>query len=78
MKRRKILIVITMAVAVATMYGCSQQAEASDGRNEVDRHTRAEKISRFGHSYVYLECNFNHGNTFLHDPDCHCRKGGAQ
>lgn len=80
MKTRKLHIgLLAIAVAVATItYGCTQSTAAYDGRSRIDRKTRAEKISRFGHSYIYLHTEDQWGPTFLHDPDCPCQKGGGQ
>lgn len=63
-KGRKALIAVALAVAVAMMYSCSQRAEASDGLSDFDRNTRAMKVSRFGHSYVYLSYYYGRGGTF--------------
>ncbi len=72
------LIAIALAVVGVTTYGCSMSAREKDGRAEVDRNTHAEKISRFGHSYIFLQYSGVIGATFLHDPDCPCQKGGAR
>lgn len=75
-KGRKALLAIAVAVAGVVTYGCTQSTVAHDGRSDIDRRTRAEKISRFGHSYIYLRVKEQWGPTFLHDPDCPCQKGG--
>lgn len=75
---RKALIAIAVAVASVIACGCSQSAEAGDGRSDIDRRTHAEKISRFGHSYIYFRTRDQWGPSFLHDPDCPCLKGGAR
>ena len=77
-KGRKALLAIAVVVAGVATYGCSQSTVAYDGRSDIDRRTRAEKISRFGHSYIYLRTEGQWGPTFLHDPDCLCLKGGAK
>lgn len=77
-KGRKALFAIALAVAGVVTYGCSQSTVAYDGRSDIDLRTRAEKISRFGHSYIYLCTQDQWGPTFLHDPDCPCRKGDAK
>lgn len=49
-KGRKALLAIAVAVAGVVTYGSTQSTVAHDGRSDIDRRTRAEKISRFGHS----------------------------
>lgn len=77
MKKRKILIAIAVAVVAILGTSCIQPPKAYDD-SDFDSNTRAMKVSRFGHSYVYLSYYYGRGGTFLHDPDCNCQKGGIR
>lgn len=77
-KSRIVLAAALIAASAAVLTSCSPQVEANDSRSRIDRKTYAEKISRFGHSYIYLQTQDQWGPTFLHDPDCPCQKGGAR
>lgn len=82
-KGRKALLAIALAVAVcAAMNSCAEstQARSKNAESCVCRNLRAEKISRYGHSYVYFYdyCGAYSPVNVLHDPDCPCQKGGFQ
>lgn len=82
-KGRKALLTIAVAVAVcATMSSCAQttQARSQNAESSVCRNLRAEKVNRYGHSYVYFydDSGFYSPINVIHDPDCPCQKGGAR
>ena len=85
MKTKKLHIVLLAIAAVAvcsTMSSCSNEAQARSQNAErgVSRNLRAEKVNRYGHSYVYFydDCGAYSPVNILHDPDCPCQKGGSK
>lgn len=82
-KGRKALLAIAVAVAVcAAMSGCAKTAQARslNAESVISARLKAEKVNRYGHSYVYFytKGDFYTPVNVLHDPDCPCQKGGAR
>lgn len=79
---RKIKLTLLALLAV-TLTGCEKPTQANTKTNiesVVSRNIKAERITRFGHSYVYFydQCGAHDPVNVIHDPDCPCReKGGA-
>lgn len=72
------LTVLILSLLAVTLTGC-ENAQANTGttiESGVSRKLKAEKITRFGHSYVYfydLSVGYDPVNV-IHDPDCPCHK----
>ena len=70
---------IILALLALTLTGCvdNRQDKTESG---VSRNLTSEKITRFGHSYIY----FYDGQggympiNVIHDPDCPCREKGGE
>lgn len=79
---RKIKLTLLALLAV-TLTGCEKPTQANTGttiESGVSRKLKAEKITRFGHSYVYF---YDQSGGYapvnvIHDPDCPCRKKGGE
>lgn len=82
-KGRKTLLAIAVAVAAcASMNSCAEstQARSLNAESVIAARLKAEKVNRYGHSYVYFytKGDFYTPVNVLHDPDCPCQKGGAR
>ncbi len=82
-KGRKALLAISVAVAVcAILNSCAERthARSQNAESGVCQNLRAEKVNRYGHSYVYFydDCGAYSPVNVLHDPDCLCQKGGSK
>lgn len=68
-----------LAMLALTLTGCedNRQDKTESG---VSRSLHSEKITRFGHGYVYFYDQ--HGGydpvNVIHDPDCPCREKGGE
>lgn len=72
---RKIKITL-LALLALTLTGCedNRQDKTESG---VSRKLHSEKITRFGHCYVYFYDQWGGGYNpvnVIHDPDCPCRR----
>ena len=76
MKKLTIAILVLLALTLA---GCedNRQDKTESG---VSRNLTSEKITRFGHSYIYFYDG--HGGytpiNVIHNPDCPCKKKGGE
>lgn len=82
-KGRKALLAIAVAVAMcAILNSCAErtQARSQNAESVIAARLKAEKVNRYGHSYVYFysKGDFYNPVNVLHDPDCLCQKGGAK
>lgn len=79
---KKKLTISILALLALTLTGCENiQANAeTTAESGVSRKLKAERITRFGHSYVYFydqSVGYDPVNV-IHDPDCPCREKGGE
>ena len=77
----KKLTLTLLALLALTLTGC-ENTQANTGttiESGVSRKLKAEKITRFGHNYLYFydKCGAYDPVNVIHDPDCPCRKKGG-
>lgn len=79
----KKLTLTLLSLLALTLTGCedNQANTKTNIESGVSRKLKAERITRFGHSYVYFYdiCGGYDPVNVIHDPDCPCReKGGVE
>lgn len=71
-----------LAMLALTLTGCenTQANPETNIESGVSRKLKAERITRFGHSYVYFydQCGGYDPVNVIHDPDCPCREKGGE
>lgn len=79
---KKILTLSSLALLALTLTGCENTQANTETTFEsgVSRKLKAEKITRFGHSYVYFydQSGVHDPVNVIHDPDCPCREKGGE
>lgn len=68
-----------LALLALTLVGCEDNRR-DKSESDVSRNLHSEKITRFGHVYVYF---YNQTVPYspvnvIHDPDCPCQKKGGE
>ena len=79
----KKLTLTLLALLALTLTGCgnTQANTKTNIESVVSGKLKAERITRFGHRYVYFydQCGVHAPVNVIHDPDCPCmEKGGAE
>lgn len=69
-----------LALLALTLTGCEDNRQ-DKSESGVSRNLCSERITRFGHNYLYFydRCGSYSPVNVIHDPDCPCReKGGVE
>lgn len=69
----KKLTLTLLALLAMTLTGCDDNRQDKN-ESGVSRNLCSERITRFGHSYVYFydKCGVYNPVNVIHDPDCPC------
>lgn len=67
-----------LALLALTLMGCDDNRQ-DKSESVVSRNLCSERITRFGHNYLYFydRCGAYDPVNVIHDPDCLCRKKGG-
>lgn len=67
-----------LALLALTLTGCEENRQDAT-ESGVSRNLHSERITRFGHKYIYFYDGSYTPVNVTHDPDCPCNeKGGVE